>query len=68
MLQGKRRPRHGTATSRDPAHMREHLLRAAYLEMRLSGFRSADVNAILAAVGVTKGGLYHHFENKEALG
>jgi TetR/AcrR family transcriptional regulator, transcriptional repressor for nem operon len=36
--------------------------------MRLSGFRSADVNAILAAAGVTKGALYHHFENKEALG
>ncbi len=36
--------------------------------MYLSGFRSADLNAILAAAGVTKGALYHHFENKEALG
>lgn len=36
--------------------------------MHRSGFRSADVNAILMAAGVTKGALYHHFDNKEALG
>jgi len=36
--------------------------------MYLSGFRSADLNAILAAAGVTKGALYHHFDSKEALG
>ena len=36
--------------------------------MHLSGFRSADVNVILTAAGVTRGALYHHFENKEALG
>jgi AcrR family transcriptional regulator len=68
MLQDKRRPRHGTATvARSGAHTR------ALIKSRLSGnaplrFRSADVNAILAAAGVTKGALYHHFENKEALG
>lgn len=36
--------------------------------MHRSGFRSADLNAILAAAGVTKGALYYHFDNKEALG
>jgi len=36
--------------------------------MHRSGFRSADVDAILAAAGVTKGALYYHFNNKEALG
>lgn len=36
--------------------------------MYRSGFRSADVDAILAAAGVTKGALYHHFDSKEALG
>lgn len=36
--------------------------------MYRSGFRSADVDAILAAAGVTKGALYYHFDNKEALG
>ena len=68
MLREKRKSSHGTATSRDPARTRERLLRAAFQEMHLAGFRSADVNAILAAAGVTKGALYHHFDNKEALG
>ena len=68
MLRVKRQSSHGTATSRDPARTRERLLRAAFQEMHLAGFRSADVNAILAAAGVTKGALYHHFDNKEALG
>jgi len=68
MLSVKRRQRLGTGTSRDPARTRERLLSAAFQEIYLSGFRSADVNAILAAAGVTKGALYHHFDSKEALG
>ena len=68
MLRVKRRTSDGTAASRDPARTRERLLRAAFQEMHLSGFRSADLNAILAAAGVTKGALYHHFDNKDALG
>lgn len=36
--------------------------------MHSSGFRGADLGTILAAAGVTKGALYYHFENKEALG
>jgi AcrR family transcriptional regulator len=43
-------------------------LQAAFQEIYRAGFRSADLDAILAAAGVTKGALYHHFENKEALG
>ena len=43
-------------------------MQAAYQEMYRSGYRSADLDAILAAAGVTKGALYHHFDNKEALG
>lgn len=43
-------------------------MRAAFEEMHRSGFRGADINAILAAARVTKGALYHHFNNKEALG
>jgi TetR/AcrR family transcriptional regulator, transcriptional repressor for nem operon len=43
-------------------------LKAAFEEIHLSGFRSADVDAILAQAGVTKGALYHHFDSKEALG
>jgi TetR/AcrR family transcriptional regulator, transcriptional repressor for nem operon len=36
--------------------------------MHRSGFRGSDVETILRRVGVTKGAMYHHFENKEALG
>jgi TetR/AcrR family transcriptional regulator, transcriptional repressor for nem operon len=44
------------------------LLQAAFEEMYRSGYRSADLDAILAAAGVTKGALYYHFDDKEALG
>ena len=61
-------PNHRTSKVRDPARTRERLLRAAFQEMHRSGFRGADMNAILAAARVTKGALYHHFDSKEALG
>jgi TetR/AcrR family transcriptional regulator, transcriptional repressor for nem operon len=44
------------------------LLKAAFKEMHRSGFRSADLDAILTKAGVTKGALYYHFDDKEALG
>src|SRR5271169_340341 len=56
------------ATSRNPERTRELLLQAAFEEMYRSGYRSADLDAILAAAGVTKGALYYHFDDKEALG
>ncbi len=43
-------------------------MKAAFEEMHRSGFRSADLDAILAKAGVTKGALYYHFDDKEALG
>ena len=55
-------------TSRNSERTRELLLQAAFQEIYRSGFRSADLDAILAAAGVTKGALYYHFDNKEALG
>ncbi len=64
----RKRPRESRATSRNPGRTRELLLRAAFEEMYRSGFRSADLDSILAAAGVTKGALYYHFDNKEALG
>jgi AcrR family transcriptional regulator len=36
--------------------------------MYRSGYRGADLDAILEAAGVTKGALYYHFDDKEALG
>ena len=68
MLIAKQRSSRRGAAPRDPERTRGRLLKAAFKEMHRSGFRSADLNAILAKAGVTKGALYYHFDNKEALG
>ena len=68
MLAGRNRPRRSGAAPRDPERTRKRLLQAAFHEIHRSGFRSADVDAILAKAGVTKGALYYHFDSKEALG
>lgn len=60
---GEKKPR-----VRDPERTRERLLQAAFGEVYRSGFQSAGIDTILAATNVTKGALYYHFENKEALG
>jgi TetR/AcrR family transcriptional repressor of nem operon len=64
----RKRLRGARATSRNSERTRALLLQAAFQEIYRSGYRSADLDAILAAAGVTKGALYHHFDNKEALG
>src|SRR3984957_1859083 len=56
------------STSRNSERTRGLLLQAAFKEIYRSGYRSADLDAILAAAGVTKGALYYHFDDKEALG
>jgi TetR/AcrR family transcriptional repressor of nem operon len=53
---------------RNPERTRERLLQAAFREFHKSGFRGTDLDTVLRAAGVTKGAMYHHFENKEALG
>jgi TetR/AcrR family transcriptional repressor of nem operon len=53
---------------RHPDVTRENLIRAAFDEIHKNGFRSANMDEILAKAGVTKGALYHHFESKTALG
>ena len=68
MLTSRSRTRRSGTASRDPERTRKHLLQAAFREMHRSGFRSADLDSILATAGVTKGALYYHFDNKEALG
>ncbi len=68
LLVGRNRPRHSRPAPRDPQRTRERLLQAAFREVYRSGFQSAGLDAILAAAGVTKGALYHHFGSKEALG
>lgn len=57
-----------TATRRDPDATRRVLLEAAYEEVYRHGFRATSLDNILAKTGMTKGALYHHFPNKQALG
>jgi TetR/AcrR family transcriptional regulator, transcriptional repressor for nem operon len=68
MLTVRKKPGRSGAAVRNPERTRGRLLWAAFEEMHGSGFRNADLDAILARAGVTKGALYYHFENKEALG
>src|SRR5271169_6247915 len=68
MLVARKNPKRRAARLRDPERTRERLLQAAFREVYRYGFQSAGVDTILAATNVTKGALYYHFENKEALG
>ena len=68
MLAARKNPKRRTTRLRNPDRTRERLLQAASREIYRSGFQSASLGTILASAGVTKGALYHHFKNKEALG
>ena len=46
---------------------RECLVRAASELFEKQGFRDTTVSDIVRLAGTTKGALFHHFENKEAL-
>jgi TetR/AcrR family transcriptional regulator, transcriptional repressor for nem operon len=61
-------PKRTATRTRAPERTRERLLQAASREIYKTGFQSASLHTILATAGVTKGALYHHFKNKEALG
>ena len=50
----------------DPT-LRERLIAAATAEFAASGYSGATLDAIAARAGVTKGGLYFHFDGKEEL-
>jgi AcrR family transcriptional regulator len=68
MLAARKNPKRRATKLRAPERTRERLLRAASREIYRTGFQSASLDTILSSAGVTKGALYHHFENKEALG
>lgn len=53
---------------RDPDRTRERLLEAGFHEIHRHGFHPASLDAVVERAGVTKGALYHHFPNKQALG
>ena len=68
MLAAQARKRSTRTAGRDPGRTRASLLQAAFTEMHRSGFRGSDLETILNQAGVTKGAMYHHFDNKEAMG
>src|SRR6202451_2745455 len=68
MLLAPKKLQRRAARLREPEGTRQRLLQAAFREVYRYGFQSAGLDAILAATNVTKGALYYHFENKDALG
>jgi AcrR family transcriptional regulator len=52
---------------RDAEATRQRILEAAFREMHRHGYQGMRLDDVLAAAGITKGGLYHHFSSKKAL-
>ncbi len=46
---------------------KEKIINAAIVEFSKNGFEKASTNAIVKRAGVSKGLIYHYFENKQAL-
>lgn len=57
-----------TRIERNPDVTRQRILDAAFHEIYRNGFQGMRLDEVLAATGLTKGALYHHFPNKRALG
>src|SRR5215204_6047038 len=53
---------------RDGAATRERILDSAQRLVLQRGFAGTSVDAVLTAASVTKGGFFHHFLSKQALG
>ena len=53
---------------RDPDETRRRILEAAFEVIYRKGFQGMRLDEVLAGTGLTKGALYHHFPNKQALG
>ena len=68
MLTASRSNPRKSGPGRDPERTRGRLLDAGFQEVYERGYQGADLDAVLGRAGVTKGALYYHFANKEALG
>ena len=56
------------SVSRDPDQTRSLILDAAFQAIHRQGYQGMRLDDVVAATGLTKGALYHHFPNKRALG
>jgi AcrR family transcriptional regulator len=54
--------------SRAPEATRQKILESAFAEFYRHGFQGGSLNRIVEAAQVTKGALFHHFRDKEAVG
>jgi TetR/AcrR family transcriptional repressor of nem operon len=52
---------------RNGGQTREHIVREAAALFNRQGFAGASMSDVMAATGLQKGGIYRHFESKEAL-
>ncbi len=55
-------------SERNPDATRRRILEAAFEGIYRKGFQGMRLDELLTATGLTKGALYHHFTNKQALG
>ena len=55
-------------SKRSPIETRERLVSAAVGLILRQGFSATTVDQICAEAGITKGGFFHHFATKEAIG
>lgn len=55
-------------TSRNPDQTRDRILMAAFDLLYRRGYQGMRLDEVLNTTGLTKGALYHHFPNKQALG
>lgn len=53
---------------RNPDRTRRLILEAAFNQIYRHGYQGTRLDDVVAATGLTKGALYHHFPNKQALG
>lgn len=61
-------PEQSARAERNPDRTRRTILEAAFQEIHRNGFQGMRLDDVVAATGLTKGALYHHFPNKQALG
>jgi len=52
---------------RNPEATRARIIQAAFQEMHRHGYQGMRLDDVMAAAGITKGGLYHHFDSKKVL-